>query len=179
MRQQLQLFVGGKANPLISRDIQAIVVAAAKRPDPGSVFDLATRDIQHLDTVGFVNALIARQYNAIIALERGAFAGLLGYQQHGDSWHCFVLRVPESIESHGIGTGLVRAFLQMAKDQGMRSVFLWGGNQRRKLDADDEARMQRIYANASQNRLGLPFTVVAGNEQGEILLNLDEHSSVA
>lgn len=178
MRQQFVLFQDGRINPVLSTQVLAIIEYAAKHPDKDSVFDVSTRDIRHLGGAAFFEALKNRGYNAIMALERGSYAGILGYQVHGTAWHCFAFRVQESHEHNGVGTGLARYFLEMWHASGGERVFLWGGNQRQKLLPKDDECMRRIYARAANNRFGLPFTLIAGKEPGELLL-AGARSSVA
>lgn len=157
--------------PVIRKAIEAMLLAAARQPDPGSYFDKFTSDIRHLDDDRLLAALKDRGYDVVVAIENGHLAGFTAFQKHGEEWHGFVHFVPKQLEGRGIGRELVSQFLSYARAGGAKFAFLWAGDERGGLAPANRAKMEHFYAETIANNMGLSFKVKAGSRPGEVVLD--------
>ncbi len=156
----------------VGAQLRMIVAHAAKHPDHGSEFDLATRDIRELPESRFLQELDRRGYDCIVALQDGRFVGLVGFQkQCGGTWHSFAYHVPPEHTGRGIGRALAHAFLDAGYKAGVRHMRFYGGDVRKQLSEQNAETMSYLYHDVVLgNKLGLPFDCEAGHDVGWVIL---------
>lgn len=173
------IFAKPPEDPLLCETLQTVVMLAALNPDPGSDFDIATRDIRHLPGTAFLAELKSLKYECIVAEQDGEFMGLVGYQMHIDeTWHSFAYHVQKAHEGKGVGKALARAFLDAGFKAGIRYMRFYGGDARKQLDTKNAETMTHLYENVILgNELGLSFLCERGHDVGWITLK--ERSAVS
>ena len=150
--------------------VRKVIAHAAKNPDEGSDFAMATRDIRDLPDNDFLLELDQRGYECIVALRDGKFAGFVGFQKHIDeTWHSFAYHVSPEHQGNGVGKALAKAFLNAGYKAGIRYMRFYGGNVRMKLSDKNAETMAHLYHDVVLgNKLGLQFICEAGHDIGWI-----------
>ena len=96
----------------------------AKNPDPGSIFDKATKDIQSLPNQKLLEELLKRNYDTLIGtlLGQTELVGAAAYQIHTEEestdWHMFKLFVNPKYRGHHYGTAMGVYLIQRAQKEG-------------------------------------------------------------
>ena len=113
------------------RAIQYVIETAAK-PVPFSAFSRNTREMRRLPRDEWPAWLLARGYNAVIALlppnQQSGLPRVVGYiawQRHGDTFHMFAVLVDKRYRGMGIGIELHRKLIEIARrTEGIRHCQL-------------------------------------------------------
>ena len=109
------------------------VVRRMRNPDPGSMFERASRQLAHMDDTGALAALMAAGYDGILLYADRVVQRVLGDvffqpQNSGTELHFFACMVHERHRGIGIGTRLMKAFFEHAWERKFRKVRISEGN---------------------------------------------------
>ncbi len=148
------------------------VVQCAKNPDPGSEFDLATKDIRDYPPRVLFAELICRHYNGFLFCENNEIAGHAFWQSHNTDKELklFSLYVHKDLRRQGRGTKQTEAFLCFAYEHHVRSVDIGAGG---------NAKVLHIWHKAVSGKLELPFKLESGPTTGSIKILREPVSAVA
>jgi hypothetical protein len=131
------------------------VIYCARNPNPGSVFDLATRDIRKWPDSALFAKLIRRRYNGLVFWENGQVVGHAIWQRRLRKLRIFSLYGHVLLRGQGRGTAQVAAWLRFAHKHRFKTLVIGaGGNE----------MVKGVWQRAVNNDLGLPFNVRAGRE---------------
>ena len=140
---------------------RAYVTSWIKNPDKGSDFDKKTRWIRWLPGWILIRLMIRLKYDGLLFYEGDQFIGHIFYQRHKYDWRAFSVGVIPRFRGMGFAQKMLVEFMKHAwAESHLRGV---------KIGAGGHPKILHICKKVADNRLGLLFSVKAGDSPGSIL----------
>ena len=141
------------------------VLAAIRKPDPGSTFDETTKELRRLPEAEWIPALLRNGYDGLLLCEGNEETPIGAcYFQRLSTIGCvslFFVRVEEPHREKGYMKRLGAEFLEHVHAEGFRTARIGKGG---------DPRTVHLWELALKGELGLSFAVRKGSDVGEIIL---------
>jgi ribosomal protein S18 acetylase RimI-like enzyme len=140
------------------------LISQMRNPDPGSEFDRMRPELKRLDDDHAIKLLLSFNYDGIVLIgdmDKAIYGETFFQAHYGNELHMFACWVHPHRRKIGIGTLLVRGFLEHAWLRGFRTVRIGAGNEK-------ERAMHHILDNLIQQReIFLGFRIVRCDKDGK------------
>src|SRR5258707_12140601 len=134
MQSKLETRLASELERGADDDLLTYIEERVANPDPGSRFEVATRDVRRLPRGQWIGALIGRGYDGLLFLrERQDVAGHAFFQHRGDTLHAFSLEIWQPDPGVELVRQFCRAVLRHAwRQEGIERVYLGAKLSRRR-----------------------------------------------